>query len=140
MDKIRISLLCLLLISGLSSAAQQAPAPSATGLASTGSEFLRICQPHFNPDVAAEGTKAAWTEGMCMAYVAGVSGGANLVAIERLHAPLFCLSPEMDNWTLYHITIAYIETHPEKSNSPSRVLIVDALSAAFPCHAAEKGK
>jgi hypothetical protein len=69
-----------------------------------------------------------------MAYVSGVSEGAQFIAIGRLHQSLFCLTDDEDNWHLLAAALAYLKTHPEKTDQPTRALVVDALIATFPCH------
>src|ERR1022692_700865 len=71
---------------------------------------------------------------LCMAYVSGVSEGAQFIAIGRLHQSLFCLTDDEDNWHLLAAAPAYLKTHPEKTDQPTRALVVDALIATFPCH------
>jgi hypothetical protein len=73
-----------------------------------------------------------------MAYVSGVSDGAQLIAIRQLGAPLFCLTLEADNSHLYTAALAYFKGHPEKMDSQTRALVVDALIATFPCHSGAK--
>lgn len=122
-------LLCLLLVS-ISSVGQQAAVPEAGShdLASTGAGFLRVCD---RPDASSESNHI---RALCMAYVSGVSDGAQFIAIGRLHAPLFCLTDEADNWHLLAAVLPYLKTHPEKTDGQTRALVLDALIATFPCH------
>src|ERR1017187_8336093 len=87
---------CLCLFSA-SAWAQQTTAPEAGShdLASTGSAFLRVCD---RPDASSE---SGHIRALCMAYVSGVSDGAQFIAIGRLHGPLFCLTEDADNWHLF---------------------------------------
>jgi hypothetical protein len=57
-----------------------------------------------------------------MAYVAGVSDGAQLIAIRQLPALPFCPNSGMDNWHLCAAVLAYLKAHPEKTDSPTRAL------------------
>jgi hypothetical protein len=56
---------------------------------------------------------------------------------ERFHALLYCPSSDVENGQKYRIVVKYIKEHPERADLQTRVLIVDALSAAFPCHPAK---
>jgi len=122
--------LCLLFLISALAIGEQAGAPESAShdLASTGSAFLRVCDP------PTEGPNARQIHALCMAYAAGVSDGAQLIAIRQLPALPFCLTPEADNWHLYAAVLAYLKTHPEKTDLQTRALIVDALIATFPCH------
>ncbi len=104
------------------------PETDSHDLASTGAAFLRVCD---RPDDSRE---SGHIRALCMAYVAGVSDGAQLIAIRQSSALLYCLTPEADSWHLYAAVLAYLKTHPEKTDSPTRVLVVEALTATFPCH------
>lgn len=125
-------LLCLLLVS-ISSVGQQAAAPEAGShdFISTGAGFLRVCDP---PD---ESHEVGHIRALCMAYVAGVSDGIQVLAIRQLPALPYCITPDADNWHLYAAVLAYLKTHPEKTDAPTRVLVLDALIARFPCHASK---
>jgi hypothetical protein len=120
----------ILLLSSLFASAQQGIVPESGSrtLSSSGAAFLRVCD---RPDANNESNHI---RALCMAYVSGVSEGAQLIAIARLHAPLFCLTDDADNWHLFAASLAYLKTHPEKTDGPTRSLVVDALVATFPCH------
>ena len=129
MKTIGFSLPSLLLIS-IFAVGQQAAAPE-TGshdFISTGAGFLRVCNP---PD---ESREVGHIRALCMAYVAGVSDGIQVLAIRQLPALPYCITPDADNWHLYAALLAYLKTHPEKTDAPTRVLVLDALIATFPCH------
>jgi Rap1a immunity proteins len=123
--------LSLLLLVSMFSVGQQASVSDSHDLASTGTAFLRVCD---RSDVRSE---SGHIRALCMAYVSGVSDGAQFIAIERLHAPLFCLTPDADNWHLFAAALAYLKAHPEKTDSQTRALVIDALIATFPCHASK---
>lgn len=129
MKTIGFSLLCLLLVS-VSATGQQAVAPQSGShdFISTGAAFLRVCDP---PD---ESREVGHIRALCMAYVAGVSDGIQVLAIRQLPALPYCITPDADNWHLYAAVLAYLKTHPEKTDAQTRVLVLDALIATFPCH------
>ena len=118
-------LLLILLFISVSAIGQQAAAPE--HFASSGNAFLRVCE-------ATEDTaqNAAWHLA-CTAYVNGVSDGAGIMG-ERFHQFPYCEPPNAENGQEYRIVVKYIKEHPEKANLQTRVLIVDALIATFPCH------
>jgi len=120
---------CLLLVSAFAAGQQSAtPESGSHDLSSTGAAFLRVC------DKSPESPDAGHIRALCMAYVAGVSDGAQLLAIRQLPMLPFCLTPEADNWQLFRAVVQYLKAHPEKTDSPTRNLTLDALTAAFPCH------
>lgn len=122
--------LCFTLLISTFALGQQVAAPESGShdLATTGSAFLRVCD---RPDASGESNHI---RALCMAYVAGISDGATLLAIRKLDWLPFCLTPEADNWHLFAAVLAYLKTHPEKADSQTRALVVDALIATFPCH------
>jgi hypothetical protein len=134
MKTISLPLLCLLLVS-VFAVGQQAPALESDShvLASTGAGFLRVCD---RPD---SGHESGHIRALCMAYVAGVADGATLLAIRKLDWLPFCLTPDAvsksaaDNGHLFAAVLGYLKAHPEKTDSQTRALVVDALIATFPC-------
>src|ERR1017187_1615822 len=96
MENERCLLLSLLLFS-IFACGQQTTAPESGShdLARTGAAFLRVCD---RPDASSESNHI---RALCMAYVSGVSDGAQFIAIGRLHGPLFCLTEDADNWHLF---------------------------------------
>jgi hypothetical protein len=129
MKMIGLLLLCLFLIS-VSSVGQQITAPEegSHDLSESGAAFLRVCDP------PTESPNARHIHALCMAYVAGVSDGATLLATRKLDWLPFCLTPEADNWHLYRAVLQYLKAHPEKTDAPTRTLVLDGLISAFPCH------
>ncbi len=125
MNKPATSLFCLFLLS-ICAAAQPASAPEPENFATSGNAFLRVCEPASRAGHFA-----------CTVYVIGVGDGAEMLSEERLHEPLYCPSPDVENGQKYRIVVKYIKEHPERVDSQTRVLIVDALTAAFPCHPAK---
>lgn len=119
--------LCLPTVPVSAAGQESSPDSGSKAIATTGSAFLRVCD---RPD---ENSAAHHLRAFCMAYVSGVSDGAQLIATGRLHAPLFCLTDDADNWHLFAAVLAYLKTHPEKTDGQTRALIVDALIATFPC-------
>lgn len=132
MKKINVLIPCLWLVS-VSAVGQQAHEPESGShdLSGTGAAFLRVC------DRPSESPNAGHIRALYMAYVAGVSDGAQILAIRQLPALPYCLIPEADNWELYRVVLQYLKAHPEKTDSPTRNLVIDALTATFPCHPAK---
>jgi hypothetical protein len=126
MKRIGFVLPYLLLVS-VFAVGQQTKESGSHDLASSGAAFLRVCD---RPDASSESNHI---RALCMAYVSGVSEGAQFIAIGRLHESLFCLTDDADNWHLFAAVLAYLKTHPEKTDGQTRALIVDALIATFPC-------
>jgi hypothetical protein len=129
MKTIGLSLLCLLLISAFA-VGQQTTAPKASiqDFVSTGAGFLRACDP------PAESSEAAHIVEVCMAYVLGVSDGATVLSNRKRTGLQYCLTPEEKTLHLYAAVMAYLQTHPEKTDARTPVLVLDVLIATFPCH------
>lgn len=122
MNNIRIPLLCLLLAS-VPAAAQS------ENFADSGNAFLRVCE--------SAPQKSAVIQMTCRAYVIGVGDGAEMVSEERFHAQAYCPSPGVENEQKYRTVVKYIKEHPERTDLQTRVLIMAALSTAFPCQRAK---
>jgi len=71
-----------------------------------------------------------------MAYVVGVRDGVEIMGQKVRQIP-YCLGPGVENRQTYRIVVKYIKAHPESADSQTRILIIDALTAAFPCHASK---
>jgi len=122
MKRLRVSLLCLLLLPAF--AQQASEKPSDLDFTSSGNAFLRLCEP---------ASRGAPIYTACLSYVIGVVDGAETVSEERFHELLHCPSPDVENGQKYRIAVKYIKEHPERTNLQTRILIVDALTATFPC-------
>jgi len=113
----------------VSTAEQQTTAAPDVDFASNGNAFLRVCEPP-------GGTNTGHSHIACIAYIVGVGDGAELMS-ERSHQRLYCPGPDVENGQKYRIVVKYIKEHPERTDLQTRILIVDALIATFPCHAAK---
>lgn len=77
----------------------------------------------------------------CVGYIRGVSDttkisyfgimGKNGDLVAPFH--YFCTPNEVGTEQEIRIVIKYLENHPEKLNQPMLYIIINALSAAFPC-------
>ena len=132
MTNAKCLLWCLLLVS-VSSVGQQPAVPKSGvhNFVSTGAAFLRVCDP---PDTSSE---AAHTVEVCMAYILGVSDGATTLSNRKRTELSYCLTPKEDTLHLYAAVLAYLKTHPEKTDARTPNLVLDALIATFPCSASK---
>ncbi len=126
MNKITLSLFCLLLIAASAAGHRVSAASPDVDFAISGNAFLRVCEPARQESHLVHIT--------CMAYVTGVGDGADMMG-ERFHEPPYCPGPDVENGQKYRVVVKYIKDHPERTDLETCVLIVDALRAAFPCHA-----
>jgi hypothetical protein len=122
MKTIGLLLVGLLFVSVLTSGQQVSASPE--NFATSGNAFLRVCEP--------ESAKSAMVHMTCMAYVIGVSDGAEMMGEKFRHIP-YCPGPDVENGQTYRIVVKYVQGHPERADLQTRILIMDALSAAFPC-------
>ena len=75
-----------------------------------------------------------------MAYVIGVADGAEIVGYNLLKktkagSQLYCPRADVENDQKYSIVVKYLKDHPEKMDTETGYLVVDALIVAFPCPA-----
>ena len=86
-----------------------------------GNELHKACQAD-RPDPEA----AAFERGFCMGYISGVT--------EALGPPFFCPPEGAVTRNQYRdIVKNYLNQHPERRHKHSTVVILEALSEAFPC-------
>lgn len=72
-----------------------------------------------------EGGKGSFSEGVYAGYVSGVS--------DALDGTVYCIPSQTTIRQSNAIVKKYLEANPEKWNEPGSMLIVEALSKAFPC-------
>jgi hypothetical protein len=93
---------------------------SSVNFADSGNAFLRVCDASQPP---------AFIDGACRGYVQGVIEGADIAAKQ----PVFCPGPDVTLGQRYRIVVKFLRDHPEKTDRQTRYLVVDAMTAAFPC-------
>jgi|SRR5882672_6784813 len=113
--------------------ASSSPPGEGLNFSETGNDFLRVCDiKESNPTV---------TDGVCIGYVNGVLEGFNMAMrlgqVAR-HATIttgsfFCLPSESTMGQKYRVVVKYMNDHPEKTHNPTELLILDAVTEAFPC-------
>ena len=88
--------------------------------AHSGNDFLRICDAP---------QKIAYLDGACTGYVQGVVEGADILVKQ----PAFCPGPDVTLGQRFRIIVKFLKEHPEKTDKQTRYLVVEAMTAAFPC-------
>ena len=67
----------------------------------------------------------------CLSYIAGVH--------DSMRGMLFCTPDRFDNGEATETTKQFIRSHPEKLKEPASRIIIEALSAKFPCAGGHSG-
>jgi len=70
--------------------------------------------------------------GACVGYIAGVNDGYELTPISRTLKP-YCLEDNVNYNQELRIVVKYLNDNPQLLNLNGNVIILDALSNAFPC-------
>lgn len=95
--------------------------PASVQASWNGNELLRLCR-------QTDAVKIA-----CLNYVSGVVDGLATGVMMGGSSKLFC-PPDMVILDQYvDVTVQYLERHPERRHIYAPRLIVEGLSAAFPC-------
>jgi hypothetical protein len=93
---------------------------NADSYALTGNQLLELCveQNYFS-------------QGMCYGYAMGV---ADHYLANRLEEPLrICMGSEVTRKQIADVTIAFLQSHPEKRHYIAEGVVWEALHNAFPC-------
>jgi hypothetical protein len=95
----------------------------------SGNDFLRVCEKDDSPTV---------TKGVCLGYVNGVLDGVDLAvgigaAAHHVQPKGLCLPSESTMGQKYRVVVKYMNDHPEKTHLPTNVLVLEAITEAFPC-------
>jgi hypothetical protein len=80
----------------------------------------------------AEAVRSATSVGACSGFIAGVNDQAMADSADSRKLP-YCLPDGVDMSQLIRVTKRWLENHPEQLHLPSAILVVRALSEAFPC-------
>jgi hypothetical protein len=111
---------------------QAGPTPSTSG-----NDFRRFCAA-----VAAKSEPGPdFMTGTCYGYIDGVMEGitysrayAQAKAGKSVVPRLFCQPASVENGQIIRIVLKYIDDNPKDSHLPTAALLIDAMTAAFPCH------
>jgi hypothetical protein len=123
-------LVCLLPVVLLASSS---PPEESFNFNETGNDFLRVCD--------TKESNRTVMDGVCLGYVNGVLEGFNMAMRLGQAArhetittgSLFCLPSESTMGQKYRVVVKYMNDHPEKTHNPTELLILDAITEAFPC-------
>jgi hypothetical protein len=81
---------------------------------------------------------SAFDAGLCGGFIDGVMDGMYYMAVNKaktftdVKMP-FCLPSDVSNEQIVKVYMKFLNDHPENLNDPATVLLVRALTAAFPC-------
>ena len=105
---------------------------TAAGQSVTGTDLLERCDIWDNfSDMA-----SAFESGMCQGELFGVWNTASIFNhLPSVQARLltFCSPEEVTLLRIRRVVVNYLQTHPERLQESSSILILDALREAFPC-------
>ena len=96
---------------------------------SNGNDFLRVCETNGDHTF----------DGFCRGYVGGVIDGFDCAAIvgqaarHETMTGAFCIPAEVTLGQKYRVATKFMRDHPEKTHEPTNLLIVQAITEAFPC-------
>ena len=91
-----------------------------------GENLARVCDP------AQEGH--LFRPGVCSGYImAAIDLDEDLTARRVISKPLFCMPEDVPITRVTAVVTGYLKAHPERRNESAGMLVIDALSAEFPC-------
>ncbi len=116
------------------------PASSAQGpietYSSSGNAFLRLCSA-IDDDKATAGERAdvIGCIGFVSGFMTGVAAETGLVMskIGKKTPEIFCRPDNVEHGQVVRIVLKYIRNHPEEAHRVTELIMVSALSEAFPC-------
>jgi hypothetical protein len=71
----------------------------------------------------------------CVTYVGGLADGIAMFADKGSVQEMYCSPSGVTHGQTVRLLVKYIKDHPEKSQETTRLLMLEALVAAFPCPA-----
>jgi hypothetical protein len=69
----------------------------------------------------------------CVTYVGGLTDGIAMFADKGSIQEMYCAPSGVTHGQAVRLLVKYIKDHPEKSQEETRMLMLSALVAAFPC-------
>jgi hypothetical protein len=91
-----------------------------------GENLARVCDP------AQEGH--LFRPGVCSGYImAAIDLDEDLTTRGIISKPLFCMPEDVPIMRVTAVVTGYLKAHPDKRDESAAMLVVDALSAEFPC-------
>jgi len=93
----------------------------------TGNQLLEYCE-----------SKDAFAQGLCDGYITGASD------IESMEGSAFpdrrrsCTPNTVTNGQMTDVVVKYLKDHPEERHMLAAVLVVEAVTKAFPCSSPRK--
>jgi hypothetical protein len=65
--------------------------------------------------------------------MAAIDLDEDLTARRVISKPLFCMPEDVPITRVTAVVTAFLKAHPERRNDSAGMLVIDALSAEFPC-------
>lgn len=74
-----------------------------------------------------------YAQGMCLGFVAGVAVGAHDIGYITTGKHLYCFPPAVTLGQMVKVVQLYMANHPEKLADTGVDIVLQSLTAAFPC-------
>ena len=112
-----VFLLVVTLLPTMTSADAEQPVPSVTG-----NSLLEYC-----------GSKNVGEYGVCVGYITGVGDIETMDGAAFPDRQRFCTPDNATNGQIIDIVVKYLKDHPAARHLLGAILVVNALTEAFPC-------
>lgn len=91
-----------------------------------GENLARVCDPEQQGHI--------FRPGMCAGYImAAIDLEEELAGRDIIAKPRFCMPEDVPIPRVTSLVTGYIKAHPDRLHENAGMLVIDALSAAFPC-------
>jgi hypothetical protein len=91
-----------------------------------GENLTRVCDPAQESHL--------FRPGVCSGYImAAIDLDEDLTTRRVISKPLFCMPEDVPIMRVTAVVTGYLKAHPDKRDESAAMLVVDALSAEFPC-------
>lgn len=113
----------LALLAPLCWSAPATPAPPKVPSVATGNDLLETCDK--------DAPTFVWW--LCTGFIDGVDGTVGIYAVNKVIAWPYCYPTGVTKQQMRDVVSSYLSAHPERRHLPGQFLVIEALSAAFPC-------
>lgn len=78
-------------------------------------------------------TADSFDAGMCFGFILGTHSGYFIARTGSQQKLVFCIPSGVTNLQTVKIVVKYLNNHPEELHQSADVLVIEAMTAAFPC-------
>lgn len=72
-------------------------------------------------------------QGACLTYVMGAVDAYVGTSIVNFGRAYVCIPPQVTNQQIANVAVAYLRTHPEMLDVNAALVVVQGVSASYPC-------